>query len=208
MIIGELTTKGKIERAALQLFAAEGVDAVSVRRIAQAAGVSQGALYTHYPSKDALAWKLFAANYSHIGHQVRQLVRGLDGVAEKMRAIVGHIYTCFENDMDLWSYVFFARHAFIKRVSADMGNTYLVVQVVIAEAIRKKQIPRQNIELATSVISGVILQVADNRILGRLKTPLTDLADYVSVACLRVLEYPPGSELAPGNSDPVSGPEG
>ena len=68
-----------------------------------------------------------------------------------------------------------------------MGNTYLVVRVVIANAIKKGEIPKQDVELATSATSGVILQVADNRILGRLEKPLTELADEVTAACLRVL---------------------
>jgi AcrR family transcriptional regulator len=52
--------RGKVERAALDLFAAEGIDGVSIAEIAAAAGVSQGALYRHYPSKDELAWSLFS----------------------------------------------------------------------------------------------------------------------------------------------------
>lgn len=171
----------------MQLFAAEGADAVTVKRIAQAAGVSQGALYTHYPSKEDLAWDLFAVNYSRVGREIRQLVREFKDVQGKVRAIVRHIYTRFEEDLDLWKYVFFARHSYVRRISPDMGNTYVVVQVVIANAIKKGQVPKQDVELATSMISGVILQVADNRILGDLDKPLTELVDDVTAACLRVL---------------------
>ena len=187
MIANENTTRGKIERAALRLFAAEGADAVSVKRIARTAGVSQGALYNHYPSKADLAWDLFAANYSRIGREIRQLVRKYRDVQGKITAIVRHIYTRFEEDLDLWHYVFFARHAYLQRVSPDMGNTYVVMQVVIADAIKKGQIPKQDVELSTSMLSGVILQVADNRIIGRLDKPLTELVDDVAAACLSVL---------------------
>ncbi len=183
----EETTRRKIERAALTLFADEGVDAVSVKRIAQGAGVSQGALYTHYDSKEELAWSLFAENYSRIGGEIRQLVRRHKTLPEKMRAIVGHIYGRFEEDMKLWSYVFFARHIFVRRITPSMGNTFLVVRVVIADAIKKGQIPEQDVEVATSMVSGMILQVADNRILGRVKTKLTDLDRQVADACLGAL---------------------
>ncbi|MCL2530501.1 MAG: TetR/AcrR family transcriptional regulator [Coriobacteriia bacterium] len=47
------STKQKIEDAALSLFARKGLS-VKVSEIAAAAGVSQGLLYSHYPSKDAL----------------------------------------------------------------------------------------------------------------------------------------------------------
>ena len=44
-------TKEQILLTALELFAREGFDAVSVRDIAAALGLSKGALYRHYQSK-------------------------------------------------------------------------------------------------------------------------------------------------------------
>ncbi len=55
-------TRAAIERAARELFTARGFDAVTVREIAQAAGVTERTFYRYYPGKhdlvasDALAW--------------------------------------------------------------------------------------------------------------------------------------------------------
>ena len=51
--------KARVERAALELFAREGVDGVSIKQVAGAAGISDGAMYRYYKSKDALAAALF-----------------------------------------------------------------------------------------------------------------------------------------------------
>jgi len=51
------TTKQKIETAALSLFARKGL-AVKIGEIAETAGVSQGLMYSHYSSKDALIAEL------------------------------------------------------------------------------------------------------------------------------------------------------
>jgi AcrR family transcriptional regulator len=51
------TTRQKIEAAALSLFARKGL-AVTVEEITEASGVSQGLMYSHYPSKDALIAEL------------------------------------------------------------------------------------------------------------------------------------------------------
>lgn len=51
------TTRQKIEAAALSLFARKGIS-VTIGEIAQAAGLSKGLLYSHYPSKDALIAEL------------------------------------------------------------------------------------------------------------------------------------------------------
>jgi AcrR family transcriptional regulator len=50
-------SKRKIESAALTLFARRGLS-VKVEELAEAAGVSQGLLYSYYPSKDALIVRL------------------------------------------------------------------------------------------------------------------------------------------------------
>src|SRR3954464_12699485 len=51
---GDLTGKANIRNAALRLFAERGHDAVTVREIAAAAGVSPALVVHHFGSKDGL----------------------------------------------------------------------------------------------------------------------------------------------------------
>lgn len=60
---GDLTAKAQIRNAALALFAARGPEAVSVREIAAAAGVSPALVVHHFGSKDGLR----AAVDEHVG---------------------------------------------------------------------------------------------------------------------------------------------
>src|SRR5687768_11099378 len=46
--------RGRIEAAALGLFIRQGFNGTTTRQIAEAAGMTAGALYAHYPSKEAL----------------------------------------------------------------------------------------------------------------------------------------------------------
>src|SRR3954468_25008598 len=50
----DLNTRARIRDSALELFAARGVKATSIRDVAQAAGISAGTVQHHFPSKDAL----------------------------------------------------------------------------------------------------------------------------------------------------------
>lgn len=48
------TSKGRIENAALELFAHNGYGHTSISQIAKAAGISKGLMYNYYESKEAL----------------------------------------------------------------------------------------------------------------------------------------------------------
>jgi AcrR family transcriptional regulator len=57
---GEKGTKEKIFDAAIELFAERGYDGVSVRDIARAVGLTEGAVYRHYASKEDILNSIFA----------------------------------------------------------------------------------------------------------------------------------------------------
>src|SRR2546423_15267855 len=73
---GDLTSKAVIRNAALRLFAERGHDAVSVRGIAAAAGVSPALVVHHFGSKDGLR----AAVDEHVGAIFDGFLAALDGV--------------------------------------------------------------------------------------------------------------------------------
>jgi TetR/AcrR family transcriptional repressor of nem operon len=51
--------RGSLLRAASRLFRQKGIDGVGVAEIAKEAGLTHGALYKHFPSKEALAAEAF-----------------------------------------------------------------------------------------------------------------------------------------------------
>ena len=59
-VSGEKDTKEKIFDAAVDLFAERGYDGVSIRHISCAVGITEGAVYRHYPGKDEILEAIFA----------------------------------------------------------------------------------------------------------------------------------------------------
>jgi AcrR family transcriptional regulator len=80
------TTRGKIETAALSLFARKGLS-VTIDEIAKKAGLSNGLLYSHFPSKEALIAELLRQAAFHAGTSIKEIAVGDNSAAEKVKQI-------------------------------------------------------------------------------------------------------------------------
>jgi len=100
---------------------------------------------------------------------------------------VRYVFERLDEDWLLVTYVFSARHHHLRRVDRRMGNPYLAFRNVISRAMKRRQIPRQDLDLAASLVTGAIIQVIDTRILGRIAGGLPDQADRVARALVGLL---------------------
>ena len=184
-------TRRRIERAALKYFVEKGIEGASIREISREAGVSQGAMYVHFTEKgkgkNQLAWELFIAGWNEIGDGMRRAAQKHKKLRDKMRAMIEFVYRRYDEDSDLVTYVFRSRHEHLKRLPATRGNPYTVFRMVIADAIRRGEIPPGDLELKTSLIVGAIVQPVDSKILFRLEGPLSKSAPLTADCCTRLL---------------------
>src|SRR5258708_12666228 len=97
--------KAKVERAAIELFAANGVDGVSIGEVATLAGVSQGALYRHYRSKEDLAWNLFSTAYLRTGAELGEIRGRHRDFRTRVGAMVAHFCALYDRAPPLFRFL-------------------------------------------------------------------------------------------------------
>lgn len=182
-------TKLRIDQTAMRLFVEKGVKETTIRDIATEANIAEGTLYRHYTSKDELASRLFLENYTAIGRTLGEIQRSQEGLRGKLAAIIRYFCSVFDRDAVMFNYLFLVRHQYMLRLTPRMPNPYLVIRSVIREGMRRGEIPRKSLDLATSMVMGVILQPIDARLIGRrLQEHVASLADDMTSACYRILE--------------------
>lgn len=81
-------TRQKILQAALSLFSQSGYDATGVAEICRAAGVSKGAFYYHFPSKQALFLDLLEGWLADLDQQLASLQASHTSVPQAVYAMV------------------------------------------------------------------------------------------------------------------------
>jgi AcrR family transcriptional regulator len=82
-----LSTRDRIMHEAAALFQTQGFEPTTMRTIATAAGLTPGALYWHFPSKDAILFSILAAQ-SAAYDRTLEPVRGAATASEKLRLYV------------------------------------------------------------------------------------------------------------------------
>src|SRR5215470_4854126 len=161
--------RDKVERAALELFAAKGVDGVSIAEIAAAAGVAQGALYRHYPSKDELAWALFSAAYRRTGAELDAIRAREPSFRSRIEAMVEHFCGLYDSDPALFRFMLIAQHDLLPRIDPEQRTPVDAVADAVGEAVATGEIAPVDKQAAAAAIMGIVLQTAVFHIYGRVR---------------------------------------
>lgn len=178
-------TRARIEAVALELFAQKGVAGTSVRDIALGVGVSEGALYRHFPSKEQLARELFLTRYAGLAAQICQLDAAEPQLEPKLRAVVRLACGLFDAEPALFAYLLIHQHEHLGTVpDAPDAN---VVEAV-AQMLRGAGVPPARVTLASAMALGCVVQPAVFALYGRIEGPLAEQAEAIAAAVLGVVE--------------------
>ena len=185
------STKARIERAALVLFAERGVDAVTTREIAAACEISEGALYRHFPGKEALAQTLFLAIHTKLATEIRRAGAQHDNIEAQASAVVHAYCKIADDDWSLFAYHLITTHRFLPspdRPEMDKKDSPVTaIEAMIADAIKRGELPDGNVTLKTSMALGVVLQTALHRFYGGVDGTLSAHKDALTRSVIAVL---------------------
>jgi AcrR family transcriptional regulator len=188
--------KARIDRAALDLFAAKGVDGVSIAEIAAAADASQGALYRHYRSKDELAERLFSLAYRRTGSELAALATAEIGFAARIGAMVTHFCALYDHDAALFRFMLIAQHDLLPRVDGEGPTPVAVIETAIIDAVAGGEIAVVDPAIGAAAIMGIVLQTALFHVYGRIIGPLLGRAPALAraaIAAVTALASAPGA---------------
>jgi AcrR family transcriptional regulator len=179
--------RAPLKQAALELFVDRGIHATGIRDIAKHAGVSEAALYRHWTNKEALVGSLFQ---EHLAEVVRLLDAAVDSapdIAGQVRAAAQAAYRLYDEQPLVFRFVLLVQHELSRQLSGDLRMPNDVVIGMITGAIERREIPPCDPVLTAALLVGMFLETATFVLYGRLEEPLSQHAEAVTAASLRVL---------------------
>jgi AcrR family transcriptional regulator len=182
-----LDTKLRIRREAMRLFVERGVDAVSMRDIADAVGMKAPSLYAHFRSREELIGDLFFASYTEYGRQLAVAAASPGGFRRQLEAMVRTVCTLHAEDELLFNFLLLTQHGFLRHMPLTEHNPVEVICRSVAAAMEAGEIPVADATVVAGAIIGIIVQNATFKLYGRLDRGLAELADEITALCLKVV---------------------
>ena len=179
-------TREKIRHAALALFVDKGVDAVSLRDIADTVGIRPSTIYVHWKSREGLISDLFTEGYAAYGNRIALAVAAQTGFAGKLEAAIRLVCRLESEDPTLFKFLLLSQHGGLHAVDDGDANPVDFLARLIRGAVVGGEVTGRDPELLTAAIVGVVVQAATLRLYGRIQRSLTDMADEMVDICLSI----------------------
>ena len=180
------TKRPGIVQAATSLFAARGIAGVSMRNIAEAAGVREAAIYRHFVSKEELAREIFLSWYGWHCQQVHQLVTAAGSRKERLRGIVGQEFTVAERYPEAFLYFCANEMKFLSALPPEIPAVRNSLIAFLKEGQRQSEFRPGDVELMVDMLSGALCEVALSWVRRR-RGSLRRHVDLVADNCWRMI---------------------
>jgi AcrR family transcriptional regulator len=144
--------------AALHCFATSGFDATRIKHIAEAAGVSEGALYRHYDSKEAIAQALFHHHMQRYVQQLQDIVNEEAPVEQRLREIITDSLAMYRANPDAIAFILLERPRLMGTLPPDMPYPIALVEALIREGQLQGVLRSGTPLLLASIFLGCLLR--------------------------------------------------
>lgn len=178
----------KIERAALKLFVTKSVEGATTREIAEEAGVSEGALYRHYPGKDELALALFMETHNRLGRMMIEGWSAGSSLEDSVRRVVAAYCELADEDWLLFSFHLLSLNRFLPHDVRREDDPVSLTESIIQALMDSGEIPRGDPAVLAAMSLGVMMQSGQNKAYNRLPGPMSQHIETFTRAIIAILK--------------------
>lgn len=178
--------KDAVLAAALRLFTERGVEAVTVRDIAEAAGIAEATFYRYYPGRDELVQEVFMGQVLGLVLELDELQARHDRCRDKLRAVIGRFYGFFDDHSALISFLLLGQNNLLKAKDGVRRPTN-VIMWILEQGQSRGEIREGPLKVLSAMALGAILLVPISRIYGSVRGPLRPHIDEVADGLWRML---------------------
>lgn len=149
--------KDAILRAAVECFAEHGYEGTRVRHVAERAGVSEAALYRHYPSMQALAAQLYAEHFTRFAARLAE-VTAVGASEERLRRAVRVTLETYRAVPAAFTFAVLRTPTFLPELPAGTAYPIEIVERVIVAGQSQGEVRTGQPNLLAAIFLGCVLR--------------------------------------------------
>jgi AcrR family transcriptional regulator len=159
-----------------KLFAEYGYASVSIRDITQASGMSAGAIYHHFSSKEDLFFQLLQLNLREVNCSIQEAMRQASTPREQISRICEFYLSWPPQKRKLFEQVFRELPRFhpghVQEFTLQVREEYLViVEDILREGMARGEVSPINPRLAAAALHGILRMVTNDTLVGKYLSP-------------------------------------
>ena len=199
-----MDTRTRILDAALACFIESGYEQTTIARIRERSGVSNGALFHHFPTKEAIADALYVAAMASFQEGLWKLLRRRPrSLRGAVRGTISHQLHWIEANEDRARFLYMRGHldwdspagAQLQELNRNLAEAY---RDRVAALVESRPDPSDVDADATAIVTGPVHAIARRWLAGQLGSPLhAYLDELVDAACAALSGAPASSRRQP-----------
>lgn len=144
--------------AAVHCFAERGYDATRVQHIADRAGVSNGALYRHFSSKEALAQHLFAAALADVTDRMALAADTGGSIRDRLQACLQACLDAYRAAPDAATFALLRQQSLMPQLPQDAVFPIQIIERLVREGQDSGAIRDGDPKLLAAIFLGCVLR--------------------------------------------------
>jgi AcrR family transcriptional regulator len=185
-------TRQRILDAALACFTEDGYEQTTIARIRERGGASNGALFHHFASKEAIADALYVAAIASFQQGLWELLaRQPDSLRGAVHAAIGHQLCWTQEHPDLARFVYLRGHPASGSAGAELGQLNRELAAAfrqwMAPLAESGEIRPTSMLVITAIVAGPAHAIARRWLAGQVSAPLTSFTDELADAAWAAL---------------------
>jgi len=195
-------TRQSILDAALVCFLDEGYEQTTIARIRERSRTSNGALFHHFPSKEAIADALFVESMASFQEGLWELVRRRPrSLRAAVRGVISHQLRWIEQHPDRSRFLYTRGHpewgspaaSEVAALNRDLATAF---REWMAPLVRSGEIRVESMLVVSAIVNGPAHAIAQRWLAGQLESSLSTYVDELVEAAWAGLRGRPASSRA------------
>lgn len=179
--------KEDIDSAAIRLFSSKGLARTSIKDIAKEAGVTEGALYRHYKSKDQMAWELYTGEIKKFTTGLSEIIKQNISAQEKLIESIKYLYSYYDKYPVEFGFILLTQHGFPGEKLLDENTNPNDIVINTVKELFSEIIDIDSKVLAAMMMGGILQPIVMHNY-GRFEKPILEYSDDVIKASLKLIQ--------------------